>query len=168
MQKNLYILYIFVLAALVSAYIYWDGRDNYSNHAMMNTLSHNELKITDAYARAASPTAKSGAIFFVIENGTAEVAHLTSAESDIARRVELHTHKASDDGVMSMVEIEGGVHAKPGKRTLFQRGGNHVMLMGLNKSLASGDTFDLTLTFDGKPINLTVTVDNERKAKMNH
>jgi copper(I)-binding protein len=169
MQKKLYVLYIFVLAVLVAGFIAWSGSKKQSmKHAQMSPITHSELRITDAYARASSPTAKVGAIFFVIENGTDSDVHLSAAKSDIAGKVELHTHKESGDGVMSMVEIEGGVDVAAGQRSKFKRGGNHVMLMGLNQSLKTGDTVEIELIFNNTALPVTVTVDNERKAQMAH
>lgn len=169
MQKKLYILYILILAVLVAGYICMSNRDyDHGKHAMMYPIKHNALKVTDAYARASSPNAPVGAVFFVIENGTEQTVHLTAANTDVAKTVELHTHKESADGVMQMLEIEGGVHVEAKQRSIFKRGGNHVMLMGLNQSLNTGDVIALELIFDGQPMKLNVPVDNERKAKMAH
>jgi copper(I)-binding protein len=164
MQKKLYVLYIFVLAVLVAWFIASTG----GKHHTIDPITHNELRIVDAYARASSPTAKVGAIFFVIENGTEKDVHLSAAKSDIAGKVELHTHIDKGDGIMAMVEIEGGVEVEAGYRSKFKRGGNHVMLMDMNQSLKTGDQVEIELIFDGKPVAVTVTVDNERKAKMSH
>lgn len=169
MQKKLYVLYIFVLAILVALFIAkTDGKHHSMKYGDTGSITHNELRITDAYARASSPTAKVGAIFFVIENGTDKDVHLSAAKSEIATKVELHTHKESGDGIMSMVQIEGGVDVGAHHRSKFKRGGNHVMLMGLKQSLKTGDQVEIELIFDGQPMALTVTVDNERKAQMSH
>ena len=62
------------------------------------------IMISDAYARTSGAMAKSGAAFMVIENHAASDDRLISASSDVAQKVELHTHKAGADGVMQMVE----------------------------------------------------------------
>jgi len=164
MQKNLKTLYIAILAILVAVFVYCSGHD--AEHHAMHHVDHTELKITDAYARAASPSAKAGAIFFVIENGTDEMVHLIAAKADIANRVELHTHTENAQGVMEMGEIEGGIKTEAKHKVKLKRGGLHVMLMGLNTSLVSGETFPLELIFADRTVKLDVTVDNERKAKM--
>lgn len=163
MQKKIYILLPIVMIVLVAAFVLWT-KDIPDQH-MARPITHNQLMITDTYARVSSPTAKVGAIFFTIENGTDKQVHLTDAASDIARKVEIHTHIESTDGVMSMMQIEGGVYIDAGLRSVFKRGGNHVMLMGLNQSLKTGDEFAIELIFDDQPMELTVTVDNERKAQ---
>lgn len=161
MQKTLYVLYIAVLAVLVATYIYCAG--TYKHDHMAHHFDHQMLKVTDAYARASSPSAKSGAIFFVIENGTEDELHLTGAKADVASRVELHTHKAGGDGVMMMTQIEGGVKVKPTSAVAFKRGGKHVMLMGLQQTLANGDVIPLELIFKDRIVRLNVVVDNDRK-----
>ena len=47
---------------------------------------------------------------------------------------------------------------------MLQRGGDHVMLMGLNQSPAQGDEITITLVFEtAGEIEVTVPVDLERK-----
>lgn len=126
------------------------------------TLAADSLTIEDPYARAASPSARAGAAFMVIVNPTATDDRLIAAATDAARRVELHTH-IEEDGVMRMTEVEGGIPVPAGAQTRLMRGGLHVMMMGLTRSLEQGDTIDLTLTFEGAgDIELSVPVDNER------
>lgn len=118
--------------------------------------------IRDAYARI-SP-AGSGAVFLVIENHSAEDDRLVSATSDVADRVELHTHIADANGVMQMVEVEEGFEVKAASTRALQRGGDHIMLLGLTRPLKDGDSFDLTLTFArGGAVTVRVPVDNARK-----
>ena len=66
-----------------------------------------DIAVSDAYARAAMPGAKSGAVFMVIENDGDSDDRLVAARTDVAMRVELHTHRQDANGVMQMVEIEG-------------------------------------------------------------
>lgn len=127
--------------------------------------SHDGMHISDAYARVSGPSAQSGAVFMVLENhGTADD-RLVSASSDVAARVELHTHKQDANGVMQMMKVPEGFAVAAGATHALARGGDHVMLMGLTRSLNHGDTFPLTLTFArGETITLDVTVDLQRAA----
>ncbi|GIX15744.1 MAG: hypothetical protein KatS3mg118_3703 [Paracoccaceae bacterium] len=120
-----------------------------------------EISVTDAYARSANP--RSGAVFMVIRNsGTAE--RLVGARTEVARRAELHDH-VSENGIMRMVAIEGGIEIPADGVVELKRGGRHVMLMGLVAPLADGDRFPLTLLFaDGREITVEVPVDNHRDA----
>ena len=82
---------------------------------------------------------------------------LLSAASDIAEKVELHTH-LMDKGVMKMRAVEA-FEVAPGAPTILQPGGNHIMLIGLHRGLSEGETFPVTLTFrDAGQIELEVTV----------
>jgi len=123
-----------------------------------------EIAVTDAYARVSTMMAKSGAAFMVIENTGAEDDRLVAATSDVAVRVELHTHKADANGNMQMLEVKEGFAIPAGGSHALARGGDHVMFMGLNRSLAHGDVVTVTLTFEkAGEITLDVPVDLERK-----
>lgn len=160
MKKILYILYIFILAIIVAFRIYSIGHEKTYHTA--HHFNHNELKISEAYARAASPNAKSGAIFFIIENGTDVEMLLSDVKTDVAKRAELHVHKENKNGVMSMTKIEGGLKIAPKSALIFKRGGQHIMLMGLKQSLENGTIIPIELVFQDKSAQLKITVDNDR------
>ncbi len=124
-------------------------------------LAHDGPHVEDAYARA---SANSGAVFLTIVNHSDQPDRLLSATSDVAQRVELHTHKEDANGVMQMLQVEEGFAIPGGGTTKLDRGGDHIMLMGLSRPLAQGDTVTLTLTFErGEVVTLDVPVDNDRK-----
>ena len=82
----------------------------------------------------------------------------------MAQKVELHTHVESADGVMQMIQIEGGIALPAGEMHELARGGDHVMLLGLTQVLKDGDTFPLTLTFEqAGEVTVEAVVDNARK-----
>ena len=126
-----------------------------------------KLMIHDAYARSG---AKTGAAFFHIMNHTDEDDRLIAAASDVAKRVELHTHIEDANGVMRMRELEAGITVPAGGMHMLKRGGDHVMFMGLEAPLEQGSTIDVTLTFEkAGEIVVEIPVDNERKdAAHNH
>ena len=62
------------------------------------------------------------------------------------RAVELHRTVAAD-GVARMEPVDG-VTLAPGASASFAPGGLHVMLIGVERALAEGDTFGLALVFD--------------------
>lgn len=122
-----------------------------------------EVKITDSYARVASPKAKAGAAFMVIENTGTTPDRLVSAESPAAKRVELHTH-INDNGVMKMREVEAGFEIPAGGSYMLKRGSDHVMFMGLTESWAHGDSVPVTLIFEGAgEVSVEIPVDLDRK-----
>lgn len=110
-------------------------------------FASDSIMITDPYARASSPNAKAGAAFMVIENHTDTDDVLVSVTSDVAARVELHTHIDDGNGNMKMREVEDGFAIEAGGSHALKRGGDHVMFMGLNRSLNDGDTVTVTFTF---------------------
>lgn len=123
-----------------------------------------EIHVHDVYARSTGQVGASGAIFFMMHNNTETDDRLVAASADVAERVELHTHKEDANGVMQMLEIEGGLPLASGEMHELARGGDHVMLLGLTRELKDGDTFPLTLTFEqAGEITVEAVVDNARK-----
>ncbi|MFB0993837.1 MAG: copper chaperone PCu(A)C [Paracoccaceae bacterium] len=119
--------------------------------------THGGMKVINSYAIAASSTAQSGAIFMQIINHTSKDDQLLSVASDIAARVEIHEHLALADGVMRMQEVAGGITITSKQILSLQRGGHHVMLMGLNRPLVKGESFELTLNFQHAG-SVTITI----------
>ncbi len=121
-----------------------------------------KIMVKDAYARSTNP--KVAAAFMDLMNHSSADDRLVSASSKAAKRVELHTHKETD-GVMKMIHLEEGFALPEGEKTSLERGGKHVMLMGLVEPLSQGDTIEVTLTFEkAGEVTVTIPVDNERKA----
>lgn len=112
------------------------------------------------WARAsATSLAKTGAVYLKLENSGPSEITLTGASTDVAKKAELHTHIMSDNGVMKMRPVEGGIPIA-GKETVeLKPGGLHIMLMGLPAPLFEGELFDITLTFsDGSTGTVPVEV----------
>jgi len=102
-------------------------------------------------------------VFFDIKNAGADGDRLVSAASDVAKMVELHTHKQDAAGVMQMLAVPEGFEVPAAGDHLLQRGGDHVMLMGLTREIADGDMVTLTLTFEkAGEVTVEVPVDNKR------
>ena len=105
-----------------------------------------------------------GAAFMMIENTGAEDDRLVAAKSDIAVRVELHTHKDMGEGVMRMMKVEEGFPVPAGGAHMLQRGGDHVMFMGLKGPMEQGKTVTVTLTFEkAGDMVVEIPVDLERQ-----
>ena len=116
-----------------------------------------DIEIEGAYARASIPNVPNSAAFFVIKNNSDKDIAITSANSDIAEKNELHTH-IKENQMLKMMKIEKLV--VPAKSSLeLKSGGDHVMLMGLKKELKAGDEINLELSFsDGDKKNIKVPV----------
>jgi len=136
--------------------------------ALVTPATAQEIEIHDPYARSASPMAKSGAAFMVIRNTGDAGDRLIGVDSAAARKVELHTHR-DEDGVMRMIHVEEGFALPAGGEIRMQRGGRHVMMMGLTAPFEQGATIPLTLVFETSgEITLDVPVDLERKPGHGH
>lgn len=126
-----------------------------------------DLMIHDPYARVSARMSKSGAAFMMIHNKGAEADHLVSAASPVAERVELHTHKEDANGVMKMLHVEEGFDVPANGQLALERGGHHVMFLGLTQELSQGDMVPVTLTFEkAGEVLVNVPVDLERKPGM--
>jgi len=121
-----------------------------------------DILVEDGYARVSRPGAPTGAMFMVIRNAGETADTLVAAASPAAKRVELHTH-LEKDGVMMMRPVEGGIEIDAGEVHALERGGDHVMLMGLTALLEDGMEVEVTLTFEqAGEVTVMVPVDNAR------
>ena len=132
------------------------------------------IQVHDAYAFAALPTAPTAAAFMMIHNHGTVDDHLISVSSDVAARTELHDHVMNDAGVAQMVQRAEGYDI-PGYdgELLLQRGGAHVMFMGLKEPFVDGMVIALTLHFEkAGDVVIEVPVDlsrmTEDAAPMDH
>lgn len=123
-------------------------------------FAHDGMHVNDVYARSANPM--TGAVFMQLENHSDMACNLQGVASDVAERVELHSH-TEEDGIMKMGKIKGGIDIPAHETHMMNRGSDHVMLLGLTRPLKDGDTFDLTLDFgDCGTETVSATLDNER------
>ncbi len=121
------------------------------------------FKVEASYARAVGASAMAGAAFMQITNQSGQDDVLVAAKTDASAMTELHTHIEDGDGVMMMRQIKGGIKLPAGETAILKRGGDHVMLMGLNDSLDNGEVVKITLTFEkAGDIVVDVPVDNEK------
>ena len=132
---------------------------------LMTTTAFAEgLMVKDPYARSARPNAPTGAAFMMLQNHTDQDLKLIGVRSDVAKRVELHTHIDKGDGIMQMRQIEGGIAIPAGESHIMKRGGDHVMLMGLNQSLVDGETITVIFEFENaKDMTVEIPIDSKRK-----
>ena len=128
--------------------------------AALSSAAFADISVANAYMRSSNP--KVAAAFMEIANTGAEADRLVSATSDIAARVELHTHEKVGD-VMKMVEVEEGFTVPAGETLLLERGGFHVMFMGLAEPLKEGDAAEVTLIFEAAgEMTVSIPFDNSK------
>jgi hypothetical protein len=103
------------------------------------------IVITNAWARATPPGAKTGAAYVTVTNKGAAPDKLLSAATPVAGEAQLHT-TINDNGVMKMRPVTA-IDLKPGASVTLKPGGMHLMLMDMKQPLKAGDSFPLALTF---------------------
>jgi hypothetical protein len=86
------------------------------------------------------------AVYMLLANGGAAADRLVAAQADVSNAIEIHETKMEGD-VMRMQQVEGGIEVPAGGQVELKPGGYHVMLIGLTRDLAVGDTFPVTLEF---------------------
>ncbi|MGB0901897.1 copper chaperone PCu(A)C [Halocynthiibacter sp.] len=124
-----------------------------------------DIMVHDAYARSASPSAMAGGAFMEIMNHTDTDDRLIDVRSEVAKRTELHTHIDAGNGVMQMRKVDDGFVIPAGETHMLQRGGDHIMFMGLNQSFVQGDLLKVTFVFENAgEIEVEIPVDLERQA----
>ncbi|MGB5446214.1 MAG: copper chaperone PCu(A)C [Psychromonas sp.] len=117
----------------------------------------NLLTVEDAYVRATPPNSKNSAAFMVIKNTDIKEVKLIAAKSDIADRVELHTH-INEDGMMKMRQV-AEIIIKAEDAVLLQPGGYHVMFLNLKQPLKEGQSVAISLYFDnGEQIDIKAPI----------
>ena len=117
-----------------------------------------KLTVVNVRARPAPLEGGNGAAFMTLLNGLDKPIRLASVAGNSAKAIELH-ETVNDNGVMKMEPHAEGFEIPAGGTLELKPGGKHVMLFGLTKPLAVGDSIDLTLNFEGSdPITLTVPV----------
>lgn len=125
-------------------------------------LAHDGVHIENAYARTMG-VGKSGAVFFEITNHADVDDRLIGVSTEAAAKAELHTHRDKGDGVMQMMHVPEGFPIPALAGHALQRGGDHVMLMGLKQDFKDGDIIHLTLTFEhAGEVLLEAPVDNAK------
>ena len=119
--------------------------------------SAQSIQVDHPWARATSPSAKTGGVFMtLIDTGAPD--KLVSAASPVAGMVEVH-RTVEENGVMKMLPV-AAIDLETGKKVQLAPGGYHVMLMDLKRQLKVGETFPITLTFaQAAPMTVTVKVE---------
>ena len=96
----------------------------------------------DAGPKAPSTTAG----YVALRNRGAAADALVGAAADVAERVELHETRSMSG--MVMMDKVARIALAPGARVELKPGGYHLMLIGLKRALAPGQSVDLTLEFE--------------------
>jgi copper(I)-binding protein len=105
------------------------------------------IGVEGAWARTSPRMANAGAVYLQVTSPEADRLVAASVEASVAARTEVHETAMGDDDVMTMREV-AGIDLPAGETVSLQPGGFHIMLLDLAAPLETGDTFDVTLTFE--------------------
>jgi periplasmic copper chaperone A len=114
-----------------------------------------QLEVSDAWARATPGKAENGAAYLTILSPTTD--RLVSVSSPVAKKAELHTMSMA--GMVMQMRPLAGLDIPAGRPVTLKPGGEHIMLLGLNRPLQEGESFPLTLNFErAGPLSVTAAV----------
>lgn len=99
----------------------------------------------DVWARATDSEMTS--VFGTIENLTDEDLTVVAASSEVAGITELH-EIVEEDGQQVMQEIDGGFTIPASGALELETGGDHLMLMDLQRELLPGEVLEISLEFE--------------------
>ena len=137
--------------------------------AMAHGVSKGDLFIDHPYATPSLKGTSNVSVYFRgIQNKGSMPDRLTGATSTVAASVALH-RMSMQGSIMQMREV-ADIELPPGSTTLFRhdKGGYHLMLMGLKAPLKNGDRFDITLTFEragSQTVNVWVQTPREAESE---
>ncbi|MCG7443052.1 copper chaperone PCu(A)C [Dermabacter vaginalis] len=134
--------------------------------------AHNgSVKVSDAWVKAADPADTDMTAVFAsltYAGGAQESVRITGAHCDAADMCMLH-EVVTENGKSTMREAEGGFTLKAGESFMLEPGGPHIMLMGLTKPLAAGESIALTLEIEGMDdVDFTAIVKDFAGAEENY
>jgi len=128
-----------------------------------------DIEVKNPFAREVPPGAPASASFMMLKNNSGKAIKIISAESDIAKVVELHTH-TNDNGVMRMRKIDF-IEIPANGMTELKPGGLHIMLIGPKEPLKASQTIEVKLNYaDGSSETVAMPVKSlmGMGMKMNH
>jgi copper(I)-binding protein len=129
-----------------------------SGAAMPALADSEDVVIEDAWARASIGVNRPGAAYMTIRNAGDEAVTLTGIRTDLAMMLEIHQTSTTAEGVSSMAPA-GDIEIASGESVLLEPGGLHAMLMRLQRPMAEGENFSVTLDFsDGGEITVEVPI----------
>lgn len=102
-----------------------------------------ELEVAQAWVRALPPGQPSTAAYMTITNNSTRAITLVGASAGIARQVQFH-HSRTVDGMQRMEQLPQ-LALSPGQVLELAPGGTHLMLLGMERMPAPGESIPLCL-----------------------
>ena len=105
-----------------------------------------DIQIRHPWSRATAPGAKVAAGYMELRNSGTQPDRLLSAETPVAKRVEMHVTRR-DGEVMKMRQVQS-FEVPARERYEMRPGGSHLMLVDIARPLKKGERFPLKLRFE--------------------
>ncbi|HSM71916.1 MAG TPA: copper chaperone PCu(A)C [Anaerolineales bacterium] len=104
-----------------------------------------DIEVHDPWVR---PTAQgeNAAVYFQLHNHSQNADELIGVSSNLSDNVEIHESKMEND-VMQM-NMLSSLPLEAGSEFLFEPGGLHIMLVGVDQELKPGEHIQVTLHFE--------------------
>ena len=106
-----------------------------------------DLQIIHPHIPQPAASAQAAGGFMAIVNTGTELDRLVGVESDIAAKSEVHESKVDENGVGTMTHTDA-LEIPAGETVSLERGGYHVMFMGLKAPLVEGEMHKAVLIFE--------------------
>jgi len=127
--------------------------------ALAQEFRPGDITIEKPWSRATPKGASVGVGYLVIRNHGAAADKLTGGAADFASGVSVH-QMASENGVMRMRDVPGGLDIPANGEVKLTPGGYHLMFTGLKRPLKKGESVQATLAFEHAG-NVSVTFEVE-------
>ena len=118
-----------------------------SDAAIGEPAIDDSVTIIDAWSREPAAGQTTSAVYGIVTNNTGSTITAVGASTSVTGAVELHEVLMNDAGQMTMQQRDGGFAIEPGGALVFEPGGPHIMLLGIDPATYP-DTVDVTLDFD--------------------
>ena len=135
------------------------------------SMAQGQVTAEDVWVPLAPPGVKAHAAYLVLKNGGTDQRSVMNVSSPQYGAAALHVSETNKDGVTMMQHL-AQLDVAGGSSVAFKPHGLHIMLMNPKRVQKSGDTVDLTFTFDdGTALTVTGEVRLRRSTgaqPMNH
>ncbi|MDO8881661.1 copper chaperone PCu(A)C [Pseudotabrizicola sp.] len=115
--------------------------------AQAHGVTAGDLEIIHPHILAPRASAKSAGGFMGIANEGTTDDRLIGIEVPSVKHSELHTTIHSADGIAKMMHVDA-IDIPAGETVLLERGGMHIMFMGLTEPMIEGQMVPATLIFE--------------------
>jgi len=124
------------------------------------------VTVADALCRPTPKGRQTTGCYMTLTASAAD--RLVSVESPRAKYVQIHESRM-ESNMMMMQQMRDGLPLVAGQATALAPGGNHLMMLGVEEPLVTGDTAVLKLTFaTAAPVEVTARVAQPAAGEYDH